>query len=230
MKLETKSMLSIAAITAAISMIALTGISPANALTFVVTEGTAPDPAQFAPSGGSTLISFDNFAPGTTITPYNFGAGTLTGTNIKIAGDGDDNYLQIGSKGKKTPPPVKPAVTGIATFSFSDSIPYVGLFWNSFLNTDKIEVFLKNGLSEIFTGGQVKAAGVVDGQQFYLNFYESDVAKRITSIAITSTGGYIDNVAYRVPTPALLPGLLGLGVAALRKRKAQATEEASAEV
>ncbi|PSB12129.1 PEP-CTERM sorting domain-containing protein [filamentous cyanobacterium CCP1] len=38
----------------------------------------------------------------------------------------------------------------------------------------------------------------------------------------------IDNVnTTAVPTPALLPGLLGMGVAALRKRKGEATEEAS---
>jgi len=44
-----------------------------------------------------------------------------------------------------------------------------------------------------------------------------------------SLGSYLDAVSVTaVPTPALLPGLVGLGIAALRKRKAEATAESEA--
>ena len=44
-----------------------------------------------------------------------------------------------------------------------------------------------------------------------------------------SLGSYIDAVSVTaVPTPALLPGLVGLGIAALRKRKAEAMAESDA--
>ena len=240
MKLATKSILSLAAITAVTSTIALTGVSPANALTFKITSGIGPDPTLFAPSGGSTIITFDGdegFTPGQPITSHNFDAGVLTATNAKIAGDGDDNQLQLGSKGKPAVPekpgvPEKPPVPGVqgnAKFAFNDTIPYVGLFWRQFLRTDYIDVFLKGGTSRRFFGGDIKdQASGIDGEQFYLNFYEPDVAKRISAIQIFSTGGNIDNVAYRVPTPALLPGLVGMGLAAWRKRKGEEAEQAEA--
>lgn len=46
----------------------------------------------------------------------------------------------------------------------------------------------------------------------------------------TKSGSSFSGDITAVPTPALLPGLLGLGVAALRKRKTAATEKASAQV
>jgi len=246
LKLATKGILSLAAITAATSTIAFTDISPANALTFKITHGIGPDPAQFAPSGGSTITTFNSdagFTPGQTITSLNFGDGVLTATNAKIAGDGDDNQLQLGSKGKPAKPsigskgkpakpskPAVPAVQGNAKFVFNDAIPYVGLFWRQFLGTDYIDVFLKGpGTPKRFFGDYIKGkASSGDGEQFYLNFYEPDVTHKISAIQIFSTGGNIDNVAYRVPTPALLPGLIGMGLAAWRKRKGEEAEQAEA--
>ena len=52
-------------------------------------------------------------------------------------------------------------------------------------------------------------------------------------IQVSGSGNFalLDNLqlgaATAIPTPALLPGLVGLGVAALRKRKAEAAEQAS---
>ena len=53
-----------------------------------------------------------------------------------------------------------------------------------------------------------------------------------TGFGNTSTGAFTNTITgpgniAAVPTPALLPGLIGMGVAALRKRKSGAAEEAS---
>lgn len=50
----------------------------------------------------------------------------------------------------------------------------------------------------------------------------------VASLRIDSSNGSNIRVAV-VPTPALLPGLIGFGVAAVRKRKKQATAQAEAE-
>lgn len=228
MKLATKGILSLAAITAATSAIALTGVSPANAFTFKITKGALPDATQFAPAGGATVINFDSFATGA-ISSANLGGLNLTTTgSTSIGTDGnigdEDKYLSIGKKKGSKP--------GSATFSATvDRIPYLGLYWSEIKATDKLVLGLFNGDSFSRTGAEiVKDAADMgkSGQEFYLNFYESDVSKRFTSLKITSTGSVVDNVAYRVPTPALLPGLIGMGLAAWRKRKGEEAEQAEA--
>lgn len=63
------------------------------------------------------------------------------------------------------------------------------------------------------TGNYTLGFGVLNALDFGLN----------SSLTIDNVNG--DTTP--IPTPALLPGLLGMGVAALRKRKGEATEEAS---
>jgi hypothetical protein len=225
LKLATKGILSLAAITAATSTIALTGVSPANAFAFKITEGSSPDATQFAPAGGATVITFDDLATGA-ITSANLGGLNLTTTGSTTIGeyDSEDKFLSIGKKtGKKT---------GSATFqAVVDNIPYLGLYWSEIKGKDKLTLGLSNGQFISYTGAEINAAALPwasKAQDFYLNFYESNVARRFTSLEIVSTGSVVDNVAYRVPTPALLPGLVGMGLAAWRKRKGEEAEQADA--
>ena len=226
MKLATKGILSLVAITAATSTIALTGVSPANAFTFKVTEGDLPDATKFAPAWGATVINFDSLATGS-ITSANLGGLYLTTTGSATVGDdgSGDKFLSIGKKaGKKQ---------GSATFqSVVDNIPYLGMFWTQIQSGDKLTLGLSDGGKEIVDYQRV-LKGLADAklntsQDFYLNFYESDVSKRFTSLKIESKGSFVDNVAYRVPTPALLPGLIGMGLAAWRKRKGESVEQSEA--
>ena len=227
MKLATKGILSLAAITAATSTIALTGISPANAFVFQkfqITDGSSPDAAQFAPAGGATVIDFSGLTTSAISSPSGIDIGALhlsttRATTIGDYGDGD-KFLSIGKKtGRKA---------GSATFStIVDRLPYLGLYWSEIKDADTLVLGLFDGGSISYTGAYISQRAAETGhaaQDFYLNFYASKVSERFTSLKITSTGGVVDNVAYRVPTPALLPGLIGMGVAAFRKRKSEESD------
>ena len=70
----------------------------------------------------------------------------------------------------------------------------------------------------------------------YNSFFQSDASGSATSRLFTNLSGTTSNGTSAlvtefnttaIPTPALLPGLIGLGVAALRKRKAEAAEQAN---
>ena len=71
-----------------------------------------------------------------------------------------------------------------------------------------------------FTGGQVGLGTFTLG---------SAILKPVGSPAVLNDFNYSLSLT-AVPTPALLPGLLGLGAAALRKRKGEAAEAETAEV
>jgi len=236
LKLATKGILSLAAITAATSTIALTGISPANAFVLKFTSRSSPDAAQFGPAGGATVIDFNSLSTGV-IHNANLGGLNLSTTGATSIGDDGfgDKSLSIGRK--PAPKLGSVAQTGTATFStVVDKVPYLGLFWSAIKPKDTLVLSLFKGNPISYTGKQISDlahASSPTAQDFYINFYESDVSKRFTSLKITSTGSLVDNVAYRVPTPALLPGLIGMGIAAFRKRKSEesdleATETAKA--
>ncbi|HEY9879623.1 MAG TPA: PTPA-CTERM sorting domain-containing protein [Leptolyngbyaceae cyanobacterium] len=68
----------------------------------------------------------------------------------------------------------------------------------------------------------------------YFNAYSGSNSPNTTLVAaaMNNIGARVvyDYTPTAVPTPALLPGLLGLGAGVLRKRKAEASEEAPVEV
>ncbi|MBD1848725.1 PTPA-CTERM sorting domain-containing protein [Leptolyngbya sp. FACHB-711] len=65
----------------------------------------------------------------------------------------------------------------------------------------------------------------------YFGFYSDNATDEITSITISSSDnfaiGQMRLAATPVPTPALLPGLIGMGIATFRKRKGEAAQESS---
>ena len=67
------------------------------------------------------------------------------------------------------------------------------------------------------------------GMASYPNFAAD--GPTFNTVGIGSSGGSysitLNQPTTAIPTPALLPGLIGLGVAALRKRKAEAAEQAN---
>lgn len=111
------------------------------------------------------------------------------------------------------------------TFQFSDYLAYLSIQFLSFGTSTNpvIQLFRDNASVGSFTSAQLLGS---TGSGNYFNFNENAVMSRFDRVVISGTGVTVDNVAYRVPTPALLPGLVGMGVAALRKRQQEESESA----
>lgn len=149
-----------------------------------------------------------------------------------------NNYLTSG--GTNEPSPVTIALGGLRG--------YFGLYIGS-LDTYNSLQFLRAGVqTAFFTGAQLPPT-TPDGNQgvgAYYNFFgdsNSDLFDTVVlrSQVVTFQDGKpvfgaqqaafeVDNIAVRndIPTPALLPGLIGMGVAALRKKRKEAAEQADA--
>ena len=141
---------------------------------------------------------------------------------------GSNNYLTLG--GTNEPSPVTIALGGLKG--------YFGLFVGSLDTYNTIE-FINTiaGTSQAFTGGMVAAlTGTPStGDQkvgVYYNFFGDNNSDLFNQVKLSSSQAAfeVDNIATRtaIPTPALLPGLIGMGVAAWRKRKGESVEQSEA--
>jgi len=122
-----------------------------------------------------------------------------------------------------------------ATFTFSQALASFGLLWGSIDDVNVID-FIGSGGTRTFTGTQIAGLAGFDigltptnQRTRYVNFSLGDIGAGVTRVVLRNTDGArvfeVDNVSYKaIPTPALLPGLIGFGIAALRKRKAIAAE------
>lgn len=140
----------------------------------------------------------------------------------------NSKYLSVGSS---------PSLGGspfTTTINFSQKLTAFGLQWGSFDTHNTIRFLLDGNPLASFTGGTVASAlgkvstgsGAANGTA-YVRFtggsgeYFNQVILSSTAAAFES-----DDHSYEaVPTPALLPGLIGIGVAALRRKKDEAAEE-----
>lgn len=78
------------------------------------------------------------------------------------------------------------------------------------------------------TGQNISLGFLRDGQPNFANGFSEGIGNQRTNAwAFDVLNVDQSNAVTAVPTPALLPGLIGLGVAALRKRKAEAAEQAN---
>jgi len=122
-----------------------------------------------------------------------------------------------------------------ATFTFSQALASFGLLWGSIDDVNVID-FIGSGGTKTFTGTQIAGLAGFDigltptnQRTRYVNFSLGDIGAGVTRVVLRNTDAArvfeADDVSYRpIPTPALLPGLIGFGIAALRKRKAIAAE------
>jgi hypothetical protein len=205
---------------AAVVALATAGVAPAQAFTITSTAG------QFSTVGGATTVDFDAGLPAS---PVYTGGGLATGNvagSAQPLGDGT-HYLSLGGVGRPSPVTIDLTSLGLQN--------YFGLYWGSIDTYNTIEFF--DGAASVgsFTGTQVAALAtglstVASGSQVdatanrYINFF-SGAGENFNRIVLTSTSPAFesDNHAFRaVPTPALLPGLVGLGVSFWRKRRQQA--------
>ncbi len=209
---------------AAVSTLGVAIAQPAEALT--VTRTNNPDLTSLA---GYIPKEIKFNTPGTTQLPQTFFSGTDDQVIITNTGSGNSSIsggtLNLSSSNASP----RPAVT----FTFSKLLPYFGVRFvnNNFGDTDANDTVITffNGADSVgsFTRQFLTNLSFTgNGTGDYYNFNQNVVSQRFDSVVIAGKNVVLDDVAYRVPTPALLPGLVGMGVAALRKRKAEEEQEA----
>lgn len=182
----------------------------------------------------ATLINFNSFQPITiddTNTPFDVNNQvTITATDGRAeirAGNNNPNnrFVLLGRGG---------SFGGEATFTFNVpnlGLDYLGFTWGGDRDGDSVQFFFGDDLNAApiatFTGADINGLnGVDDGSAEFITFEAenpSDIWDRVVFFEGDTSGSFrIDNLAYRqVPTPALLPGLIGMGVAAFRKKQQQ---------
>ncbi|MEA5448626.1 PTPA-CTERM sorting domain-containing protein [Leptolyngbya sp. CCNP1308] len=213
-----------------VAVVAMAGTSSAEAISLYTSGGTSTSVT------GTTTIDFSG-AP--------LGPSSYTENGVTYSGSG--SFVQGGVSGQFAAPPTQlpdydnanntyltlggTAEPGPVTITLPGLSNYFGLYWASVDAYNFIE-FFKEGVSVgIFDGNDVIGGANGDqqvGGARYVNFTSSSALNYFDSIKLTSTSAAFesDNHAFReVPTPALLPGLIGLGVAALRRKQNEAVEE-----
>lgn len=189
---------------------------PAEAITVTRTN----DPVYSNPVGYTTReIGFDNDASLPKTFTFDTDSVTITdsGTGSPSIGNG---VLSLGN-----------SATPSITFQFSDYLAYFGVRFANFGNTTATDTVITffNGAENVGSFTRQTLTGLpftVNANDNYFNFNKEIVSERFDKVVIGGSRVVLDDVAYRVPTPALLPGLVGIGVAALRKRKAEEEQEA----
>jgi hypothetical protein len=197
----------------------------------VTTISTAIAPAAQAISLSSNTGSITGYASDTinfnsvptgTFTSLTQGIATLTSDPLtpanQIQGSGSNRSLAI--IGNNANP-------GSVTFTFSNQLNFFGFQWingNAGGLGNKVVQFFNEGV-QIGSNFTLTPPGT----QRYYNFFVQPIAgntydffNEVRLIDPAGSGGNfrIDNVAFKeIPTPALLPGLVGLGMAAIRQRK-----------
>ncbi|WP_143467640.1 PTPA-CTERM sorting domain-containing protein [Leptolyngbya ohadii] len=204
-------------------------------------------PAEYGGAFGAPIVSFGGIFAGQTvglppIPPGAIASGVVNGAPNNPLGVVGTPATFIGNDGANPTSPVlsgSPIFNGPISILFSEDVAGVGLdggFFNAIGGT-AIKAFDRNGnlLGQVLN----EATGIE-----FLGLVTGDGASRIAGLQFSLVGaepaGFaIDNLRFgttgqvipptEIPTPALLPGLVGMGLAVLRKRKDeenQATESA----
>ncbi|MEL7005950.1 MAG: PTPA-CTERM sorting domain-containing protein [Bacteroidota bacterium] len=237
----TKSFLSLGVIASAAAL-AVGTTAPAQALTFndgslsatpvasIPLGAGGEGPVTTASSPGA-IIDFNGLSLGA-FTPF-----SIKGIDFSSVGDVE---IRVGGANSFAPPSV-PTAGGIFTVpssvenniskfvsigkdgsliaDFLKPAKSFGFAWGYGDNTDTVTVSYESGSSSIFTNKAI--FGNPEENSAYVNVAALAADDLIKQVVWSKTGNgrfEIDNVSV-VPTPALLPGLVGMGIAAFRKRK-----------
>jgi len=167
------------------------------------------------------LVSGQSSGKGTPGT-LTFDSGTSTGSFSGIGGSGEIKDLATTvNEGGFLAPQISEFITGITlssgkVVSFTlDSVVSTAIGIGTNRNPRSFNLADLTGFFTDTSNGQVVALGSLSGQ-----FGTPD------GTGISTFSGRLE--ASEVPTPALLPGLVGMGVAALRKRKSEEEETVEA--
>lgn len=196
---------------------------------------TSPTPLPITPTnnGGVTIANTDTPAIYTTASPVFAGGGRYlsVGAGLELSQEG---VVQL-------------------DFDATRGLGYFGLFWGSPGNNDSITFVLRDAggvtnrvtytAADIFGVAFSGLNSVVDTTGLpptirpgrYVNFFSTNngpnANKVIESVLLEDSGlrsigrsFQVDNIAYEaIPTPALLPGILGFGFSFWKKRRNQLT-------
>jgi hypothetical protein len=178
--------------------------------------------------GTINLISFESLTAGSLPSPSNLPGVTISGTGNFIANDDSSivgfNTTSGGSKFLQS------QTNLTTTFAFANPIQAFGAYITG-LGTSSGQALLEfnDGSNQSYNLSNIFASS---GGAGFFGFTEA--GKSIASVAFVSATGSgadvygIDDVRFvssaQVPAPALLPGLIGLGMGVLRKRKAETAE------
>jgi len=209
------------ALTAIAAAVSVLSALPAEALN--IFRGTGPQFWQSLPPTG--VIDFETPAPGNyNLFGEDYGAASATGAQLEIlpADASADNYLRLRNRAGSN-------VVFTSNRSTWDSFgfEFVGRS-DSNANMNIIFNLVGGGTSSTALSFLLGIAGSGN----YFSFVTNPGDPTIESVSFFRTAGSIDidNVAFRVvPTPALLPGIIGMGIAALKKRRDGELAEAEAE-
>ena len=230
----SKSLFSLGVL-AATAALALTTAAPAQALSFKLVSGV---PFKGDPALGprtdkfpANVFNFNNLSPDLFTTASRKGT-TLTATgDVQVYQGGNSNYAPPYCSGGA--PCSNPAGQSTNTSSylsigtggsllaeFTKPAKYVGFAWGY---ADDLDSVVVNWFNEFGNLVSQEFTNAVFGNQEDSAYVDIVAGKGETIDSVVwskyNDGRFeIDNIAV-VPTPALLPGLVGMGVVALRKRK-----------
>jgi hypothetical protein len=184
-----------------------------------ITAAIRPVGQTISSVGGSQTWDFSDQSPPLPVTPPS--GVTLTGGAIvsgnlvnQYADPGvGDPYLTVGGS-------VPPATT--ATLTFATALKHFGVFWGTPDSYNTLNFYDGASLLASFVpGGAFLTASGSSADARYVDFFADagTVFDRV-EFASTSAAFEADNIAYsKVPTPAMLPAIIGFGLTALKRRK-----------
>jgi hypothetical protein len=171
------------------------------------------------------------------------GSAIYTSVNPIVPGTPPDGnrYLAVGSSNPGGPV-TNPGGEVTLNFDAPKGLGYFGFFWGSPSISDQLTFTLRNpdgtaGGTQVFTAANI--FGSLPGYTYnptstsnagrYVNFFVTSADPRVVASVLlqdrdlsNARSFEIDNIAYhQIPTPALLPGLVGLGFGILKKKRKQ---------
>ncbi len=200
------------------------GISAAVATTIVAGSAMSLSPAQAAILSPGT-INLDSNA----VTASSPDGGATVALNLNGFGIALTTGGFVGLGGAPTVLPLtltRGASLGGGNFLYTTPLPINNFISNLFLGGDEVFVDIINAT---FFGRFTSPTNFSFlGDLIQTHFRSTNQLPgggALQSFTLTNNSSSIDLVA--IPTPALLPGLIGLGLGVLRKRKAEGAEEVS---
>lgn len=211
------------ALTAIAAAVSVLSALPAEAM-ILATRGTGPAFKNGLPATG--IIDFQSNSSGA-FPAFDYGDISFAGLDARINEEGGNRFLTLTSIAPGT------IQTSVSTFNI-DYKPVDSFGFRLLQSTGNanftISFLLGSTLVESFTLTSLLALPPTGVD--YFNFVAQSDNFIFDQIVFTRTRGRIeiDDVAYRiVPTPALLPGIIGMGIAAIKKRRDGALEETEAD-
>lgn len=233
MAVNSRSLWSISLATVALSVTLSSTAKIAQAFTLTQTSGTTSQVSDltgtigFNGLSGSVPNTATGIAPGVTIQRIS-GVAQYLNNQGTVPSDTALPYLNIGG-GPNSSSELAGGRVALNFAGLGQPLNYFGLYWGSLdiipTNANVISFFRGGSLVRSFTGLQV--ADALPGQQTllsqYINFSSTDASEYFDRVELSNADLFayeVDNLSYRaIPTPALLPGLVGMGVGFLRKKR-----------